>query len=324
MTTLNLAFSLHHGLSLHGSQGNQDGARTYVEILQKISSLRNKYAADGRTNPEEKARIMLDIISMLNNFCEINHLGVKSIKEEFHDRFEEYLPGHPVDKEKVPKLSVKTAMSLGAIRIIPLYAPTVGSGRDNCLTSWKKPAKEGEQELRTAVFLFIDTDGKVLSFESKSLVKGHMVEYEHEVLIGYVSQEELAHYLGATHLMFDYCMRTLIQLCEGAIHRALERADAARKAADALITITEEMRRDDLTTLILLSEESPRGMGDCGINKDKFRKIAEAAGSTPETRVNELERQCIILGRKEITSISDLTMATTMEIIREWKIEKKV
>ena len=319
MTALNLAFNMHRGLSLHSSQGNADGSRVYVEILQKISSLREKYAADGRTDPKEKARILLDIISMIQSWCDISHLGVRSIEEEFHARFKEYLHGHPIEEDKIPKMVTSLPSCL---RIIPLYAPERPIS-NNHLTTFKKAGEGIENGEYTYRLLYIDTTGKVICFTAKQLVKGHMIEHEHEVTIAHATTEELADCLGKRHLMFDYCMRELIKLCSGAIYRAMERADAAKKTMDALITITEEMRRDNLTVLILLSEEQERGMSGCELNKNIFRKIAEAAGSTPEARVEELERQCRILNRKELTDISGLNIADTMQIILEWKIEKK-
>ncbi len=321
MTTLSLAFSMHHGLSLHGSQGNEDGSRTYVEILRKIGLLRDTIHMDGRTKPKERARIMLDIISMMKSWCDLNHLGVRSIEEEFHNRFKEYLHGHPIEEDKVPKMVTSLPTNL---RILPLYAPGHGRLNDNHLTVFKKAADTGNEFGEyTYRLLYIDTTGKVVCFTAKQLVKGHMIEHEHEVAITHATVEELAECLGKNHLMFDFCMRELIRLCSAAVTRAMERADAANKTMNALITITEEMRRDDLTALILLSEEKPRGMSGCEMNKDIFRKIVEAAGSTPEARFEELERQCVILKRKDIANLSGLNIADTMQIIREWKIEKK-
>src|ERR1035437_1139150 len=194
MIALETAFNMHHGTSLYGSQGNQDGSRVYVNILQRIHELGEK-----KLSSSEKAKIIIDIAKMLDSWCGIETLGIRSIAEEFRARFEESCSGKGREPEKVPKLSISLPVTL---RIIPLYAPA----RDNYLQWFKKTDgaenNDGEYEYR---LLYIDTAGKIVCFTAKQAVEKHTILYEHEVSIAHATEDELAGYLGRSHLMFDYC-----------------------------------------------------------------------------------------------------------------------
>jgi len=300
---------MHHGGSLYGSQGNRDGNVAYTAILQRIAALNRQKAG-----PKEKARIIFDIVSMLNSWCGIDNLGVKSLGEIFHDYFVEYYPGKVLAPKEIPKLTTSLPMNL---RMIPLYAP----GRDNHLMEYREfdGVERGEY---TSRLLFIDTARRIVCFTTKQVVEGHMILSPYSVVVAYATEDEVAECLGKRHLMFDYCMRGLISLCVAATGRAEVRVTDARKSTEALVNIAEEMRKDDFTTAILLSEEEQRGMSGCELDKDIFRRLVERAGATPQARIKEFERQLAILGRKELTDISHLSKADTMKIIQEWKIEK--
>ncbi len=296
-----LQSGMNKGGSLYGSQGDQAGSQTFVGIIRDIA----KHGIQ-KNSIHSQITVIRQVIEMLKQYCGIEHLDVIGLMEMFRLRFTEYLSGRLVEKDKVPLLDTTLPSSL---RMIPLYAPH----SDNCL-SWRVG-----NEI-TSRNLFISRDGVIVCVDYRQKLSGNMIEHPYAVSIFYAENDVLAECLKHHHLLFDYCMRNLIELAQGAAVRAMARAEAARKSVDKLVIIAEEMRARDLTVAILLSEEEPRGMDGSEMNRDIFRRLVEKAGSTPDARQFAFTAQLTLLGRKSLTEISHLPLFETEEIINTWRI----
>lgn len=292
---------MKEGGSLYGSQGDQVGSRTFIGIIRHIAECGTE-----KNGIHCQVAVIRKVIEMLNQYCGVEHLGVMSLMEMFRFRFLETSTGRLLEKDKMP--SLKTSLS-NSVRMVPLYAPF----RDNCL-SWKS----GDEIIGR--YLFIDTNGKVVHVDYRQRLSGNILESPYVVSVFYAENGVLAECLNYHYLVFDHCLRNLIELAQGAATRAAARAEAARKSIDALTIVAEEMRAGDLMIAILLSEEEPRGMEGSEINRDIFRRLVEKAGNTADARRTAFGVQMELLGRKSLAQISHLSVAETDEIISTWKI----
>ncbi len=289
--------------SFFGSQGDQKTTTLYVAMISRISALKTKSAA-------EKARTLTETISIIQGWCGINHLGVRKASEEFRNRFVERN-----DTENPPKLTGTYNMES---RLIPLYVPW--NSTQNHLSYFHKK-KDGEENGQyTYSLLFIDTDGNVVRFEVYSKEDGNMIDFPHEVKVAIIGEAEITAVMENHPLLFDYCMRQLIEICEDAIQRAFERAEAVRKSLHAITVVTGEMRKDDLTVCILLERDEQHGMPGSNTHINSFRRIVNMAGRTPSERLARLKEQCELLHLEVITQLSELDATTTTKLIDnpEW------
>lgn len=293
--------------SLYGSQGNRLGSELFVEIIKEIE----KVGAQ-KTDPLVRARLLAKIVEMLGHYCDIGYLGVNTVAQEFYHRFTQIM-GRELEKSKIPALMADADIRQNT-RIIPLYAPW----QNSVLNEHK--GGEQDQQLRLFIehFLFLSEEGKFVIFSATHPIKGHTIEYPSRVVVRFLSTEELGQMLSSSHLLlFDYCMRNLIQLCEAAVARANERITQAQSAKGSLVMLAEQMRAGDLSTTILLCGELEHGMNGSGLCREIFAHIASLSGSTPRERLEALQGQCDKLGYNSIHELARLSSEEMIEIIED-------
>ncbi|MSU55047.1 MAG: hypothetical protein EXS46_00730 [Candidatus Taylorbacteria bacterium] len=177
----------------------------------------------------EKARALVEIIIMINEWCGIKHLGVRSAKEEFQARFLE--KNH---RPKYPRLT--TFLYDINTRLIPLYVPLNSTGN---ILAVRKKSDSGKHEFVYSL-LFVDTECNIVRFKVNSKDDGNMIDFPYEVIISIADEAEVAEIVGQHPLVFDYCLRQLIKTCGEVIARAHERIRVTQKSVHMLITVREK------------------------------------------------------------------------------------
>ncbi len=172
-------------------------------------------------------------------------------------------------------------------RIIPLYAP---SDLHLKLDKYRKNS-EGVEEY-VASSLFIDIVGSIVCFESHSKFNGVSTGFPYLVEINVMPEKNITELLAAYPLLFEECLRNLLRLCASAIDRAQARVRAAQKSFNAIVTIAEKMREDDLEVQVGLASQQLRGYVGDKKQPELLRKIAMIAGNTPEERLERLAKCC--------------------------------
>ena len=308
---MQFAFVYPKGSSIFDSQGNQDAMN---ELAGLTSRLQNNEDKDIRT-PLGKADILLKSLQIVRGWCDIGHLGVRSVGEEFHDRFEENF----VKKKQRPRLELGLGVSLKT-RIVPLYAPD--NSTQNSLTFYEDIVGV-QPTTQTYRLLFSDDKGKPFFFKVCSKIKGNMIEFPHEVIASYFATEKhgLVPLLAAHPLVLDWCLRSIVNLGLAAEQRAQERINAVKNALFSVRMIAGMTRKGDLETAICLMHEDNRGMTPPSEKIKSFRRIVEMAGATTEERMKRLEEVLKNLNWRGMSSLSGLPLNATLAIIRGEQVE---
>ncbi len=286
--------------SMFDSLGDQRATRLFVELIGRLSTSKTSKTK----TPAEKSRALIEVIAMIDDWCEIKHLGVRSAKEEFEKRF----MGR-TSPERFPDLTV-LAYDINS-RLIPLYAPR--NSTQNCLGV--RVNKDVGTLVQVNTLLFVDTDGNVVRFEVHSEVKGHVIDSPNKVTIKVIGEAEITEVMGRHPLIFDYCLRNLIEMCADAMTRANERVRALERSLHAIKAVTEEMRNSDLAVNILLASEQRSH----GLNRKEsialFKNIARIAGSHFDEREIHLGEQRRLLGFQTIPELAGLSISDTASIM---------
>ena len=162
--------SKNNPFSLFDSQGDRESSERFVALTRRITE-------SGTMTPKEKADILLGTLEIIDKCCGIEHLGVRSIEQEFDLRFRKESRRHPA-----PEIIMGASCYMNQ-RILPLYAPW--DSTQNSLIWWYEKSEPGASVKvgeYTNILLYAQ-DTYIVGFEVRSKVEGNIIQSPHLVII---------------------------------------------------------------------------------------------------------------------------------------------